>query len=279
MTKNNKLCLNADDAGISLGVNNAITQMIKRGILYSVSIFPNGLYTKQALTLCKKYPQVKTGLHFNITVGKSLSGHNKLPLLTKSNNEFRYGFIGLCFALLIYRHKLLREVAAELNAQIQYLQQNNIVIDHVNSHRHIHMIPGIFNLVYKAVQDYNIPNLRIINEKLLPSLKVGKDLSFMWNGNIIKFIILKFFNSINSLSCNVATKTYFFSILYTCNINDNILRQFFIPKGFEQAEIMIHPGNSELDKQDRLLKYEKGHLLSKNRDIEADINCNTGLRG
>ncbi len=267
---NNNIYFNADDAGISLGVNSAISQMMKYDTLYSVSIFPNEIYTKDAISLCKIYPQIKTGLHFNITIGKSIAGHAVLPLLTKSNNTFRYSFVGLCVAVLMRKKAILKEIEIELCAQIKYLKQTNLVIDHINSHRHIHMIPGIFNIVYKVANQYKIPNIRIINEKLFHTILISKNISFIWNGNIIKFIILKFFNIINSFSCDTSTNIYFFSILHSCSINSDILRKFFIPNGFEYAEIMIHPGNSALDLEDKTLKHEKNHLISKNRDIEAN---------
>ena len=88
---------NADDAGMSKGVNSGITKLIKKGILYSFSIFTNGQYAKEAIAIAKKNPEIKIGLHFNITTGKSISDHDMLPLLTDSDNNFKCGFIDLCF--------------------------------------------------------------------------------------------------------------------------------------------------------------------------------------
>jgi predicted glycoside hydrolase/deacetylase ChbG (UPF0249 family) len=267
----NKMRFNADDAGMSRGVNSGITKLIKKGILYSFSIFTNGQYAKEAIAIAKKNPEIKIGLHFNITTGKSISDYDMLPLLTDSDNNFKCGFIDLCFKVLVHRKAILKEIETELFAQIKYLKQNKLEIDHINSHRHIHVIPGIFNVVSKIAKQNKIPNIRIINEKLLHTLVISEDNSFLWNGNIIKFVILKFFTAINSISCKITTKAYFFSILYTCNIDKELLKDFFIPKGFSYAEIMIHPGNSKTDKKDKLLHYEQKHLFSEKRDIEANL--------
>ncbi len=267
----NKLRFNADDAGMSKGVNHGISKLIKKGGLYSFSIFTNGQYVEDAVSIAKKNSQVKIGLHFNLTTGPSISGHNKLPLLTDSNNNFKYGFVGLCFAILTYGKKILKEIEVELLAQLKYLKQHKLKIDHINAHHHAHVIPGIFNIVSRIAKQNDIPNIRIINEKLFHTLSLSTDNSFLWNSNIIKFAILKTFTFINSISCNVSTKAYFFSILYTCNISKELLEGFSVPKGFDYAEIMIHPGDSEIDKKDKSLYYEQNSLFSENRDMEADL--------
>ena len=58
---------NADDFGISKGVNAAIVKAHKEGILNSTSLMINQKYALQAVDEAKIMPALKVGLHLNLT--------------------------------------------------------------------------------------------------------------------------------------------------------------------------------------------------------------------
>ena len=259
-----KINVNADDFGISKGVNSAVLEMFKAGKLNSASIIVNGNYFNEAIKIAKQNPNLKIGLHFNLTTGNSISGYGNLPLLTRKNGWFKNGFVAILFLILFRKKSLLREVNLELAAQIKMLKHRGIKIDHINSHRHIHFLPGIFNLVTKIAAKYQIKDLRIINENFINSWKMGGSKSFLWNGGIIKWLLLRFLGMING-SAKIKSRIYFFSILYSCNISKELIAKLKIPDNFSSAEIMIHPGNPAIDMKSKGKLLEKSHLLSPNR--------------
>ena len=262
---NNNIKINVDDAGISIGVNSAIESMIKENKISSFSILTNQNYTENAIEIANKNKHIKIGLHFNLTIGKSLS---KLYFLTDKNNNFKYGFFTL-FILNLFKYQTIKkESEIELRKQLDYLISNNITINHIDSHRHIHCIPAIFEATLKCAKEYNIKNIRIINECIVNTITDVKNISFLFNDNLIKYIILRLLSSLNCKIHNFKTNTYFFSILHSCRISTKMINSFKIPKNFNFAEIMIHPGNPAIDKNDHSIKYEKNHLTSDNRILE-----------
>ena len=62
-----KKIFNADDFGISKGVNAAIVKAHKEGILNSASLMVNQKYAPQAVELASDMPDLELGLHLNLT--------------------------------------------------------------------------------------------------------------------------------------------------------------------------------------------------------------------
>ena len=263
MTK--KVIVNADDFGISLGVKNAIETMINEDRLNSVSIFAKAKYTKEAIDFCKKNPQISAGLHFNLTTGPSVLGHKELPILTDANNNFKLGFIGLLLAV-IKNNGIVAEVDKELNAQLDLLK--DLPISHVDGHRHVHFIPRIFSAVNNIAKIRKISRVRVINESVIKSLFCCKNISFLFDGGIIKLIILRLCGLFNG-SYKIKSP-YFFSILYTGKITSDLVKNLKVPFGFHEMEIMIHPGDNNIDKNEDIL-YEKEALLSDYRNKESEF--------
>ncbi len=259
------LIINADDFGISKGVNLAIIKMATENRLNSVSVFAKAKYTQEAINFCEQNKQILAGLHFNLTTGKSILGNNNLPLLTDKNGDFKMGFIALLVSVL-FKPKILNEIEKELVAQLETLK--NIEISHIDGHRHVHFIPKIFNIVYKISKQRNIKRIRIINEGLFSFINCKK-LSFLFDGGLIKLIILRLCGLFNG-SYKIKAP-YMFSILYTGKITNDLIKNInSLPKNFDSIEIMIHPGTPEIDKNEHL-EYEKEALLCKYRDKEAEL--------
>ena len=80
-----KLIVNADDFGLSKGVNLGIIEAHKNGIVTSTTLMVTMNEVEHALNLAKKYSSLGIGLHLNITLGKPLT-HCKS--LIKENGEF-----------------------------------------------------------------------------------------------------------------------------------------------------------------------------------------------
>ena len=103
-----KVIFNADDFGATRGINQAIIEAYNQGILNAASLMINQKYALEAVELSKKTEGLELGLHLTLTNGPSLSGHEKLPLLTDENGFFKNGFLKLCL-LALFRPKALRK--------------------------------------------------------------------------------------------------------------------------------------------------------------------------
>ena len=83
-----KLIVDADDFGLTKGINQGILEAIEKGIITSVSVITTNPYFKEILNLAKKYPHLSVGIHFNLVTGNSLSSPNLIQSLVTKKGQF-----------------------------------------------------------------------------------------------------------------------------------------------------------------------------------------------
>ena len=67
------LIVNADDFGLTPGINRAIIEAHTRGIVTSATLMANMPAFYEAVQLAKVHPALGIGLHFNITQGRPVA--------------------------------------------------------------------------------------------------------------------------------------------------------------------------------------------------------------
>jgi hypothetical protein len=80
-----KLIVNADDFGLSEGVNRGIILAHNQGIVTSTTAMVTMPWIDHGVSLLKDAPGLKVGLHLNMTLGKPLTD---CPSLVKANGDF-----------------------------------------------------------------------------------------------------------------------------------------------------------------------------------------------
>lgn len=232
--------INADDLGISPGANQAICEACANGLVTHASLLANGDYFEEAVSTFQRVcPDLILGAHLNLTCGRCLVPSTKLA---RKDGTFKHDFLGLLLKTP-FDKSLLADIEKELDAQLTRLEQNGLVIQHIDSHRHVHMIPGIFQLVKKLSHKHNVSRIRIVNESFFHSFKTVKTLNFFRNGGIVKLFLLNFLSRLNG----VGAHKRFFSILYTGEMNREIMKRLLAEN--RKMEVMVHPGNPDIDTQ------------------------------
>ena len=243
------IIFNADDFGISPGVNKAIFKAHTEGVLNSTSIMITLKYVPEAIELAKQMPNLNIGLHGNLTNENSVLPHNDIPLLTTPNGKFKHGFVNLAILSVIHPKELKRQAKAEIKAQIEKALALGIKLTHLDSHRHIHMIPSVFKAFMELCQEYNIPRLRFVNENPINTIKSTESKEWLTDGGLIKNLVLTSCAVANRLLWGYKSDTYFYSIVNTCKITRDKIKNIKIPTGYNTVEVGIHPGLPEVDKQ------------------------------
>lgn len=242
---NGRIIFNADDFGISHGVNEAICHAHKKGILNSASLMVNQKYAREAVELAKDMPDLEIGLHVNLTNEQAALSSTDIPLLVDDRSRFKNGFVKLLW-LSIFKHKdFTAQVRKEIEAQIQKAQKLGVKLKHIDGHRHVQMIPAVFAVVTELAQKYGIERIRTMKECALLTKKSNKGLSCFFDGGVVKYMLLRFLDMCN----NYPSKTYFYTMLYTCKLSKERFQKVLVPEGFDAVEIMIHPGFPEIDKK------------------------------
>lgn len=260
-----KKIFNADDFGISKGVNAAIEQAYSEGILNSASLMINQKYADEAVEMARNMPQLETGLHINLTNEYPASNPQQIPLLVNKNGKLKNGFVNLLLLSFLHPQQLRAQVEVEIRAQITKYLQTGLKLQHLDSHRHVHMIPLIFKLVRRLQQEYNVPRLRVMNENALNTVRQNTSKSYLFDGGLIKYVLLRFLCWWNGYQSDV----YFYTILYTCKISRQLFKDVHIPQGYKAVEIMIHPGRPDIDELHREDVWDE-NILSPYRQVELE---------
>lgn len=130
LTQKRKLIVNADDFGLSPGVNYGIIETFNYGILSSTTLMINQPYVEHALELSKRFPELSMGIHLTFDKGKALTN---VSSLTDSNGNF------LKYAELANIGKEV-DFYQEAEAQLKlFIQLTGKKPTHVDSHHHIHL--------------------------------------------------------------------------------------------------------------------------------------------
>ena len=83
-----KLIVNADDFGLTNGVNRAIIEGHTRGAITSATLMANMPAFDAAVRLAKDHPSLGVGLHFNITQGRPVADASRVGSLIDDSGEF-----------------------------------------------------------------------------------------------------------------------------------------------------------------------------------------------
>ncbi len=141
-----RLIVNADDFGLSAAINRGIVAAHRDGIVTSASVMANGPAFEHAVTLAKANPGLDIGLHLTLTGLAPVSAAASVASLVGRNGRFALHAID--FARRYARGAVLAaEVRAELDAQIRLALSRGLAISHLDSHQHVHALPGIARIV------------------------------------------------------------------------------------------------------------------------------------
>jgi predicted glycoside hydrolase/deacetylase ChbG (UPF0249 family) len=159
-----KLIINADDCGADEARNAGIFEAIKKGVVTSVSILPNGPAFNDAIQRIKSLnnEKVSWGIHINLSEGKPLS--SGLHILTVPDGCFPGKLPAIQLLTGNSSTALEKEIAIEVENQIRMMLDAGIPIHHLDSHHHIHAFPAVIKAVVRAAIKYKIPWIRIPEE-------------------------------------------------------------------------------------------------------------------
>lgn len=256
---------NADDFGISKGVNAAIVKAHREGILNSASLMINQKYAAEAVKLAKEMPELEMGLHVNLTNEYPAASAQEIPLLVDGQGKLKNGFVNLLLISFFKPRQLRLQVEIEMRAQIAKYLTTGLPLQHLDSHRHVHMIPQIFKAMRKLQKEFEVPRIRVINENIFNTLKYNHNKSWLFDGALIKYVLLRFLCWWNGYKNDV----YFYTLMYTCKIAKEQFSGVKIPQGYKAVEIMIHPGMPEIDKQYPEYVWDE-NILSPYRTVELE---------
>jgi chitin disaccharide deacetylase len=162
-----RLVINADDLGLTVGVNDGIFDAHDHGILTSASLFAGAPATSDAIRRARSRPSLGVGVHLALVDGTPTLSPHRIPTLVEGDGRFRRSWKPFIVACL--RGKVsLAEVELELTAQVERLRSEGIRLTHLDAHKHVHAYPPVFAIVARLAGRFGIPVVRVPYERWAP---------------------------------------------------------------------------------------------------------------
>ena len=235
-----RLIVNADDFGLHASVNRGIRDAHSGGIVTSTSLMAGGEAFDEAVAIAQACPDLGVGVHLTLVGARPVV--SAVASLVDGEGNF-------CASYPVFLRRYLQgtirrdEVARELAAQIEKVTRAGIRPTHLDSHQHLHVVPGISAIVLDLARRFAIPAVRIPAEPLgffgglSPS--VGRVV-----GRSGLTVLAGLFRR-RALAAGLRVPEHFFGMLAGGQLNEialqNILQQ--LPAG--TSEIMCHPGRPD----------------------------------
>ncbi len=242
-----KLIVNADDFGLTEGVNRAIVDGHKNGIITSTTLMANGTAFVSAVASASSVPDLGIGVHLNLTQGRPVCPASQVPTIVNSEGFF-YPSPGVLARRILSRKIRPREIENELRSQIEKIASVGIRITHLDSHKHIHLLPPIFDLVIKLASEYGIDCVRLPIEPASGALGPLQSGRSGWPRMAKQYLLARALSALAACQVKKVAHAglyrpgYFFGLSQTGFLNTAILQQMLraVPDG--TGEIMCHPG-------------------------------------
>lgn len=155
-----RLIINADDFGLTLGVNRAITELHQAHVLTSATLMATGAAFDDAVAIAHANPSLGVGCHVVLTDGEPVSPPHSIPsLLSSDGKNFRPSLLDFMQALV--RGSIREEdIEREAFAQVEKLQHAGIAVTHLDTHKHTHLFPAVARPLLRVAQRCSIGAIR-----------------------------------------------------------------------------------------------------------------------
>ena len=271
------LIVNADDLGWTDGVNRGILDASRGGIVTSTSLLANGMAFAEAVKAAKSAPGLAVGVHLNLSDGAPVAEPESVMSLLDGQGKFAGG----PESLLLKRARrglALAEVECEWDAQIRKVRDAGIRPTHLDGHKHVHMLPGLFEVALRLAKRHGIEAMRVALEE--SSLRAALSSGGKHNPRVVMkqgvqargLKLLARDARAQARRAGIATADYFCGIAQTGELTREGVELFLksLPEG--TTELMCHPGYA-----DEALQKSPTRLQAS-RQKELQILTDTRIR-
>jgi hopanoid biosynthesis associated protein HpnK len=155
-----RLIVNADDFGLTSGVNRAIVELHGAGAITSTTLMARAAATDEAIAIAGSIPSLRVGCHVILADGEPVLPAHEIPTLIDSKTgRFQSSLSAFLMRLFTGRVRAA-EIEAEARAQIESLQSRGLQLTHVDTHKHTHMFPAVLRPVLRAARACSIHAVR-----------------------------------------------------------------------------------------------------------------------
>ncbi len=241
--------LHADDFGLTLSINSAISDLYTLGKLDGASLLVNSPFLLSALDWWKNNQGLSLCLHLCLTEGIPISEKKHVKDLINNQGILDQSFFRLFIISFLPKSNLLRkriedQLRFEIHSQIhKFKKLTNLKSICIDGHQHIHLIPLVLNILLEISREEDIAWIRTLDEPFDLSFSLKKLLLIFSGNRWIKWILMKIltlYAKKRIKAFSISTNQAFAGILFTGRMTNNILKSSFI----KLQNILINNNNT-----------------------------------
>jgi chitin disaccharide deacetylase len=271
-----QLIVNADDLGLTLGVNRGILEAHTEGIVSSSTLMANGGAFDSAVAAVQSLPGLSVGCHVVLVDGTPVLDHTAVASLVTSESqppEFHSRLSAFAGRAVIGRFDP-DQLTSEIVAQVRKLQAAGIAVSHLDTHKHTHIFPAVLDAVVRAARICGVPAVR--NPFVpLPAMRglLGSNRQ-LWKRYSQVRLLRGFSGRFRAkiAQAGLVTPDGVIGVIETGSFESSLLRRVLqnLPDG--TWELVCHPGYDDAD-------LRKVHTrLLESRDLERRLLISKELR-
>jgi predicted glycoside hydrolase/deacetylase ChbG (UPF0249 family) len=152
-----RLIVNADDLGSSQRVNTAVFALMRTGRIRSATLMANGRAFDDAVSGIGDFPHCSFGIHLNVATRIPVGDASELAPILGAGGQFQVAAVRRLFV----PQQVCDAVLREWRSQIAKVKKAGIAVSHIDSHHHVHTVPGLFGTLKRVQREFGIFRVRL----------------------------------------------------------------------------------------------------------------------
>jgi predicted glycoside hydrolase/deacetylase ChbG (UPF0249 family) len=261
-----RLIVNADDFGLTAGVNRAILELHQGGVLTSATLMARAAATEAAAAIACATPSLGVGCHVVLVDGDPILPAEQVATLADAKTGKLQPKLGGFLRQLLTGRIRDTEIEAESAAQIDSVRRLGVRLSHIDTHKHTHMFPAVLRPVLRAAKAAGI---RAVRNPFEPAWSVRSTAGAPWMRRAEVNLLRRLEPAFRRIVAEEGfiTTDGAIGVLATGTLDaatvTSLLRN--LPSG--TWELVTHPGYNDSD-----LAKARTRLLTS-RDTERDALC------
>ncbi|HWF37206.1 MAG TPA: ChbG/HpnK family deacetylase [Candidatus Acidoferrales bacterium] len=271
-----RLILNADDFGLTRGVNQGIIRAHQHGILTSTTLMATAPEFEDACALARANQSLGVGCHIVLVGGTAVTPPEKISSLADQSGALPKSLLG--FAAKVSRGQIrANDIATEVAAQIQKIRAAGIEPTHIDTHKHTHAHPKVMDVIGQVARDCRITRIRRPIEQLGKSWE-GGGLSKQFAAAVAVRTVANEFQSL-AQKYGLRAPDHFLGLAMTGQLGRTELRRMIenLPEG--TVEIMLHPGICDGDLASTRSRLQQQRQLELDGLTDSDVKLTIAKEG
>jgi hopanoid biosynthesis associated protein HpnK len=248
-----RLIVNADDFGLTAGVNRAILETHTNGIVTSTTLMANGPAFLDAVHGAQATPSLSVGCHVVLVDGTPVSPPDTVDTLVairSAEPDRFYSSLSAFAARAMLGGFDQDQLVAEITAQIRKIQSTGLQVTHLDSHKHAHMFPEILTALIRAARICGVRAIRnpIVPVKALPA-RLFKGKRDLWKRYSQVRVLHTFSGQFHAKTkrAGLITPDGVIGVVETGTVDAALLRQTLASLPDGTWELVCHPGYNDAD--------------------------------